>query len=160
MNNKYKYIPILLLGFNVVLVSSAYAAKEPSLWDDIVIEKFITKNPFKPQLPEKEESKKVIPKEFKPVKIEEPKGNLWDKFKNIQPPNFSKTTEPKQEVEIAVIPPQLIITGLIWNTDRPQAIVNGQIVDIGDTIEATKIVAIRKNAIDISFKGKTLTIRP
>ena len=41
-----------------------------------------------------------------------------------------------------------------------QAIVNGQIVNIGDTIDATKIVAIRKNAIDIYFKEKTFTIKP
>ena len=44
---------------------------------------------------------------------------------------------------------QLQITGLVWNTERPQAIVNSQVVSVGDTIGGNKIIAIRREGIEV-----------
>jgi hypothetical protein len=56
--------------------------------------------------------------------------------------------------------PQLTVTGLVWNSDRPQAIVNGQVANQGDTILGVKIVRIHKRGIDVAFEGATTTIKP
>ncbi len=157
---KFK-LQLLIFLFTIIFIGFSYPAfaektiKE-SIWDDIIIENFRTNNPFKPQLPVSEVIQKIIPIKDKPDKIKSGKKALWDRINQIKPktPEFFK---PKKE-EIIIIPPSLTITGLIWNTDRPQAIINGKIVDIGDTVSATKIVAIRKNGIDVFFNGKTLTI--
>ncbi|MBU4334593.1 MAG: hypothetical protein KKD07_09145, partial [Candidatus Omnitrophica bacterium] len=65
-----------------------------------------------------------------------------------------------QPIEVVPEPPQMIISGLVWNSDRPQAIVNNKVIDVGDTIETVQIVAIRKEGIEIEFQGKTITIEP
>lgn len=151
---------LIFLLIPLVYADAPDSEANSSIWDGIIIEKFITKNPFRPQLPEKEEIQKVIPKDTKPDKIDDTKKNLWDRFKDIKPDTTVKTPVKDIIKSKPIVLPELKITGLIWNTNRPQAIVNGQIVDIGDTISATKIVAIRKTGIDISFEGITQTISP
>jgi len=145
--------------FLVVFFASLAVAEEKkkSIWDNVSIEKFKKDNPFEPQTPKRAE-KKMITKDVKSVSpgTKKPIKNLWDIFKS------KKTTKkiPHSISKEKIIPPKLIITGLVWNTDRPQAIINGQVVDIGDTLQATKIVAINKTGVDISFKGKKITITP
>ncbi|HOW36247.1 MAG TPA: hypothetical protein PL155_07525 [Candidatus Omnitrophota bacterium] len=63
------------------------------------------------------------------------------------------------KVEREIIPPSLSIQGLIWNTDRPQAIINESVVGIGDTIEGAKIVSIQKTGVSIAYEGKTFQIK-
>jgi len=56
--------------------------------------------------------------------------------------------------------PKLTVSGIIWNTDRPQAIVNGEIVEIGTTVSKVKITDIRKTGIDVLFDEEIVTIHP
>lgn len=58
----------------------------------------------------------------------------------------------KKEI-LDIKPPQLKITGLIWNTDRPQAIVNERVLSAGDEIEGAKLLSVTKNGINIEYKG-------
>jgi hypothetical protein len=55
-------------------------------------------------------------------------------------------------------PPDLKLNGLVWNTTKPQAIINDQVVNIGDIIENSKIVDIKKDGVDIIFSEKLFTI--
>jgi len=63
----------------------------------------------------------------------------------------------KEEV---IQPPTLIVQGLVWGTNLPQAIVENKVVRIGDHIKEAEVVRIDKEGIMISYKGKTFTIRP
>ena len=63
----------------------------------------------------------------------------------------------KEEV---IQPPTLIVQGLVWGTNLPQAIVENKVVRIGDHINEAEVVRIDKEGIMISYKGKTFTIRP
>jgi len=56
--------------------------------------------------------------------------------------------------------PNWKIQGLIWNTDRPQAIVNNQVVNLGDFIQEWKITGISKAGIAISCQDVTFLIEP
>jgi outer membrane biosynthesis protein TonB len=161
MRYLFKIFLVVLALHLMALTGPVRAQEAASIWDSISIDIFHEHNPFKPKFPEDEETEKVISKEPKPDKIKKPEKSLWDRIKEI-PPEIKKATEAKlpKKPKPQRPPPELVITGLIWNTDRPQAIVNGQIVDIGDTIESTKIVAIRKTGIEISFDGRTITITP
>jgi hypothetical protein len=64
-------------------------------------------------------------------------------------------TEPE---EIVPLPP-VNVTGVIWNSDRPQAIINDHIVNVGDTISGIKITEINKTSIEGLFSGRTVTIQ-
>jgi len=113
------------------------------------------RNPFKSQLPviqEKVEPKKITPKDIFPKPREKP-------IKDIPKPKDVPKLKPDEKKQEIVIPP-LSVTGLVWNSDRPQAIVNGQVVNIGDFISGTEILDITKNGVNIIYQEKTATIKP
>ena len=53
-------------------------------------------------------------------------------------------------------PPILVVTGLVWNSDNPQAIVNNDIKSIGDKIEEWTIVKIGEEGIVLTNSGKKI----
>ena len=57
-------------------------------------------------------------------------------------------------------PAQFQVNGVVWNTTRPQAIINNQVVNIGDIVNGAKIVSIQKTGIDFAMNQKIYTIRP
>src|SRR3989338_5510975 len=129
--------------------------------DNSYFETFTALNPFKSQLP-KEEKKteqrpevKPVPPEPKPVPAPPPPPPPMPVIVNPPPVVPPQPPPPREEPM-----PILTITGLIWNTDRPQAIVNGQVADVGDIIAGVKIINIRKGGIDVSFQGRTVTLQP
>ncbi len=100
-------------------------------------------NPFIPKLPEK---KPEIIEEIVVPTVEEIHPIVEEKVAVIEP--------PKPVIE----PPLLTINGLVWNSEFPQAIVNNQIVKLGDTIEGVTVVGIHREGIDITFEGAQFTI--
>ncbi len=103
--------------------------------DNLPAENLDFKNPFVSLLPKKEVPKKEVGSVAKPTPV---------------------ATAPEKEV----IPPSLIIRGLVWNSDSPQAIINENVVGLGDTIEDAKITAIKRTGIEILFEGKYFTVSP
>ncbi|MDP8266686.1 MAG: hypothetical protein P9M07_07055 [Candidatus Aceula meridiana] len=106
------------------------------------------RNPFESWLPKIEEivektqeTTKIIKEVAKP-KVEE----------SILPIETPKILKPKE-------PPSVRITGLIWNSDRPQAIINNHVVSEGDAVEDFTIVRIHPSGIDIDFLGEIFTIK-
>ena len=91
----------------------------------------IFKNPFAPLLPKKLIETKVEVKET-----------------------------PQKIIEAPVKPPNLNISGIVWNTNRPQAIINSYVVGIGDKIANVTIIDIIKSGVAIEFQGKRFIIHP
>jgi len=58
-----------------------------------------------------------------------------------------------QDGDTGKLPP-LEIKGLVWGTEVPQAIINGKVLKIGDTINEVKIVTIDKTGVGVLFEGK------
>ena len=101
-------------------------------------------NPFKSKLPEPE------PEPEKPMETPE-----------IAEPTQTDTNLEIPALEEPPLPiPTFKVTGIIWDSDRPQAILNGQIVDIGDNISDVMITEIRKSEIHGTFHGADITIKP
>lgn len=101
-------------------------------------------NPFESQLPETE------PEDEEPMD----KPEITEPATSAPIFNIPVTEEPLPPI------PTFEITGIIWDSDRPQAIINEQIVDIGDTIEDVRITEIEKTAIRGTFHGASITIKP
>lgn len=103
----------------------------------------------------------LIDKLPKPKAIEEIsyKKTEKDPLKNIFAQFLEKLRRRVPEKEIEKLPiPDLNIEGLIWNSDMPQAIVNGSVVKIGDHIEGVRIVEIDKKGITIDYEGQKVLI--
>lgn len=66
---------------------------------------------------------------------------------------------PEEKVRPPSIPeeplPAINISGLVWNTNRPQAIIDGHIVEVGDIVSGVKIVDIQKSGITVLFHERT-----
>ncbi|OIO38461.1 MAG: hypothetical protein AUJ75_02825 [Candidatus Omnitrophica bacterium CG1_02_49_10] len=63
--------------------------------------------------------------------------------------------EVKEKIEAVIVPPNIIINGIIWKEGRPMAIIGDSIVEIGGEIYGATIEDIKKNRVDIMYKGKT-----
>ncbi|GEM_PF-2767002 len=74
------------------------------------------------------------------------------------PFNFSgagpvqKTDKPKQT--------GYTLEGIVWMSDRPQAIVNGKIVERGSKLDNAEILDIDEKGVKMRVDGKELLLKP
>lgn len=81
-----------------------------------------------------------------------------DPLKNLLEFYIYKTRSVEQEEDLKVPLPALAVEGLIWNSDMPQAIVNGKVLRIGDFIEGIEIVNIEKQGITVDYNNERVLI--
>lgn len=88
--------------------------------------------------------------------------DLRDPFSSVIPEIFVEP-EVKEDlleeiIETPVSLPGLDIQAVVWGSLIPQAIINGEILRVGDTIEGAKITNITKEGIDIIYKGRIFNL--
>lgn len=143
------------------------SVSEPTQIDleaDLVMAPQIKRSPFKPQLPAI-----IVPPVV--VETETDDQTTTDGTSGA----VGTSTGPDGEVVEAVPEilgmPKLTITGLVWNSDRPQAIVNGNIVEVGDrlfgiptdkseTIPELTFSNITKEGLEVSYMDKSVILKP
>lgn len=57
-------------------------------------------------------------------------------------------------------PPQFTVSGVVWNSKLPEAIINGQIVKIGDSVSNWAVSEITKEGIRVTFGEQNLWVKP
>ncbi len=115
-------------------------------------------NPFTPALPKIIEDTKK-----RGTNRSNTRTTQNQKKSNVISPIVKQTTgsnraNPNQIQDIPF--PNVNVKGIVWNTDRPQVIINNQILSVGDSFEDVKIIGITKSKIDVSFHDKYFTIKP
>ncbi len=115
-----------------------------------------------------EEKEEYIKKEAKVLeklkpeleKVEYKAGDFLDPLKDrLSIFIASIATKLKKKKTIAIKPPQFNITGLIWNSDRPQAIVDSNVLSVGDEIKGAKLLSVNKDGIRIQYEGAEFFIK-
>lgn len=106
------------------------------------------RNPFIAQLPKKID----IPKPPKPG----PKTTPGPTVRPVRPTRPVRPVRPVGPVQITM--PSLEISGIVWNSERPQAIINQQVFSVGDMIQNTKIIDITKTGITILLNTEEVII--
>ena len=56
--------------------------------------------------------------------------------------------------------PTLKIEGMVWNSPRPQAIINGEIFNIGESIKGATIIEINREGVVFVFEGEKVILKP
>ena len=102
------------------------------------------RSPFEPRIP-KEEIDLIAPE---PTPIPTPKTTVKPAPKGREP--------PKPEVPLPIFQ----VNGLVWDTERPQAILDSQVINVGDTIKGCTVMDIDKNGILLNFQDRTFTVQP
>lgn len=56
---------------------------------------------------------------------------------------------------------ELNVEGIIWGTGMPQAVIDGEVYRIGDTLKGSpgKIVAINKEGVSVSYLERVYTLK-
>ena len=61
------------------------------------------------------------------------------------------------EADAAAASGQMIVKGIVYSRDNPSAIVDGEIVREGQTVNGVKIVAISKDSVEFEKDGRRWT---
>lgn len=136
---------------------SSFALCRDIFWDELNAQEVQNKNPFRPCLPVS--SKKMLQDVPADTTL---KKDI--KVKEVKPILSPRPSDLDQKILSSHLS-KFIVTGLVWNSERPQAIINGVIVNVGDKIKVDKtpdvdIVSIKKEGIDIIFNGVKATLKP
>ena len=171
----YRQLTILLLflglaptsGYGQAPESPAQGAPAQEKKDDIQSQLGAPKasrNPFVPQLPFTPEPE-IITTETQPTTPTTPETPSTDITETPLTP-----TLPIPEAEKPIQgKPTLVISGILWNSERPQAIVNGNIIEVGDkmfkvstdrgeVIDQLEFIGIDRSGVSVSFKDRTVVI--
>ena len=106
------------------------------------------KNPFIPQLPQPESQETPI------VQPTDTTG------RNLTYPVPHQPVSSQHMPVPAPPKPSFSISGLVWNSDQPQAIINGQVVNVGDKVDNWTILTITEKGVEVTFQNVTYSIEP
>ncbi|MFH1655930.1 MAG: hypothetical protein ABH954_04915 [Candidatus Omnitrophota bacterium] len=56
--------------------------------------------------------------------------------------------------------PRFIIQGMVWDTDLPQAIIDGVVYKVGDQFQDAKILEISKDGVKLLYRDRIFIARP
>ncbi len=92
---------------------------------------------------------------------EEPKkspfGDYKDPFESLLPKEVDESgAAGKLSGQAELGPPDITIEGILWGTDEPQAIIDGDVYSVGDTLQGVeaKVFKIKENIVFISYGEK------
>ena len=94
-----------------------------------------------------------------PLKYEA--SDLKDPFEDALP----KPDKPVKPITGPVGPaaatlPAMEVQGLVWGGSMPQAIIDGQVLKVGDTIKNVEILEINKDGIKVLYNSKLYKLSP
>lgn len=64
--------------------------------------------------------------------------------------------EPAEEI----IPPPFDIAGVVWDSKRPQAIINSTVVNIGDVVDSWVVADITAEGVTMTFQNQSVVVEP
>ncbi len=71
--------------------------------------------------------------------------------------DFSPTeVVPAEQIGIT----DLELQGIFWNISNPQAIINRQIVSVGDSVDSAEVEAITQEGVILSLNGQKFNLKP
>ena len=79
-----------------------------------------------------------------------------DPFESILPKEDIRLKKAEDSAKAKVSAPKLTVEGILWGTDKPQAIINGDVYGVGEVIKGmpqTKIHKIEKGSVVIIHEG-------
>lgn len=72
-----------------------------------------------------------------------------DPFESVMPEVKVSEKLPDQMMPMMVDPSLYRLQGIIWNPNKPQTIINGKILGVGDMVENAKILEIKTGGVTL-----------
>jgi len=86
-----------------------------------------------------------------------------DPLVSLLPVEPSSKTQPKSfetPAPSAIRPPPVTLQGMIWGGPRPQAVIDGDVYDVGDAVAGATIVKITRRGVIVDVQGTTFELTP
>lgn len=167
---------ILFCYCNILLSAHLVAAQQsPNLAIDTLkrVENIVQKpapDILKQTLSQAEEQANLTAINTQDVDIPQDKTRAVSDIQDPFTPQIPQETKPALPIAVMPTPhivaeqatpiPQFIVSGMIWNSKKPAAIINDQVVAIGDQISNWSIAQITKDGINMTFEQQNLWIKP
>ncbi len=139
------------------------AAEEPSVAIEEVIRSL--DNPFDVQtrapqliklfLKGLEEIKEQLKLKEKPVEEAKAQPVAAQPAEALKP--VIKPPEPPKPKKLDI--PGLKVTGIIYDTPHPQAIINGKVVGVGGIVDGVSILKIQKGRVEARYEGSDIVLK-
>jgi hypothetical protein len=68
-----------------------------------------------------------------------------------KPGKADRTSPPPPPAQ----PPAVAVQGMVWGGPRPQALIDGELYEVGDAVQGARIVAIDRNGVTVELQGST-----
>ena len=83
-----------------------------------------------------------------------------DPFKSQLPVKQPAKTEEKLPIKNEPVTVDfLTVSGVVWNSERPQAIINGKVVTVGSEVGGAEVVAISEAQVQVRYKGQLFVLK-
>ena len=102
------------------------------------------------------------------IEIAEPDGPLQVKYKGsgrdplkdlVREYIGTRKIHVPKPIKYAKPLPNLNVQGVLWKSERPQAIINGQVLGLGDYVEGVRILKIKREGITVEHGGNPVFIK-
>ena len=135
------FILIMLVFYFCPLFSMAGFAMENSGEDSTLLVQTISnlKNPFLSLMPKPKPKPVIVVKKTAPMVVIKPK--------------LKPKPKPRPVVVKPPVPPVLKLDGMVWGELNPQAIIDGEVLGVGDKIKGAKIVSITRKGVKLDYNG-------
>ena len=80
--------------------------------------------------------------------------------KPVEEPAPAETASANAPAETLRRPPTVQVQGIIWGSSRPQALIDGSLYEVGDTVAGAKIVSIDRAGVTVGIGRTTFTLKP
>lgn len=138
---------LIRFSFTVFLICGVCPIVQPQENNNIVAGLEGIRDPFMSQMPPPRPVVITKPVPVVPVEVV-PNNNVEQTPVNI-PINVPKPPEVVKKPNMDSI----VLKGVVWNSDIPQAIINNKVMNIGDEINGLRIVAITRDGVEFSSNG-------
>lgn len=90
-----------------------------------------------------------------PSRVQYTADSFRDPLISLLPSESSTASQPKPvpTSPLGIHPPALTIQGFIWGGPRPQAVIDGDVYDVGETVGGARIVAIDQQGVTVDVQG-------
>ncbi len=71
-----------------------------------------------------------------------------------------KASPEKEDAKEEISNLTFALEGLIWESDHPQAIINGKILEVGGGVQGAEVLDIDENGVKMRYKGQEFILHP
>ncbi len=137
----------------LIVVVLCFSSSQAQAGDALLDQLDLIKNPFESQMPKEEPLPPALPKESPQKVVASSKNKSTGSVRGQYAGNAQHSAMVRE-----VPPPQIQVQGLVWGGKLPQAIIENQIVMVGDDVAEVKVVAISQDGVEVTYLGKNFIL--